>query len=61
MPKFRVAFEETTERIAIVYAPDADAATRAVENRQEDDNYENPAPAKSRTIFSTEPLPECDC
>lgn len=58
MPKFKVEFEETTQRIAIVYADHEQAARDLVATRQEDDNYENPAPARMRTIVESTQMEE---
>ena len=61
MPKFIVEFEETMEWTAIVYAETEQAARDKVVLRQEDDNYENPAPSRTRTITESRQVPECDC
>lgn len=61
MPKFKIAFEETTTRIATVYAENEQAARDLVAMRQEDDNYEDPSPVRMRTIIESGQVSECDC
>lgn len=60
MPKFIVEFEETTQRTAIVYAAHEQAARDMVVRREEEDNYENPAPARYRSITSSAQAGECE-
>ena len=61
MPRYKVAYTETIDRIAIVFAGNNLEARYKVLSRQEDDNYENPAPISTREVWNVEPSPECDC